>query len=167
MVLVGKDRPWHAWADLAGKRLAMPPALAGVSELARLALMDAGLTPGIDVTVEHHRTKLSCLQAVSVGAADACVLPRFALAQINEVGDGRLRIMAESRAIKHLVFAVHPRVPEPDRAALRALIMSWPQTEQGRAILAAGAWPGFVAARDADYQEVRDYHARLAEFVQR
>jgi phosphonate transport system substrate-binding protein len=167
VVLVAKDRPWRSWADLAGKTLAMPPALAAVSELASLALMDVGLTPGIDVTVEHHRTKASCLQAVTVGAADACALPQFALSQIAELGDGRLRVMVESRPIKHVVFAVHPRVPEADRAALRALIMSWPQTEQGRAILAAGAWPGFVAARDADYQEVRDYHARLAEFVQR
>ena len=45
--------------------------------------------------------------------------------------------------------------------------MSWPRTEQGRAILDVGSWPGFVVARDADYQEVRDYHARLAELVPR
>jgi len=167
VVLVPNDRPWRAWADLAGRTLAMPPHLAAVSELTKVALLDAGLTPGIDVTLEHYRTKVSCLQAVSVGSADACALPRFALSQINEIGDGKLRVMVESRPIKHLVFAVHPRMPEAERAVLRSLITSWPQTEQGRAILAVGSWSGFVAARDADYQEVRDQRGRLKRFSQR
>ena len=79
-----------------------------------------GWCPESTPRCEHYRTKVSCLQAVSVGAVDACVLPRFVLPQIGQIGDGELRIMAESRAIKHLVFAAHPRLPaaERDEAAL-------------------------------------------------
>jgi ABC-type phosphate/phosphonate transport system substrate-binding protein len=115
VVLVRTDRPWQTWADLAGRTVAVPPALSAVSELTRVALLDAGMVPGIDTTLQHYRTKVSCLQAVSVGAVDACVLPRFVLPQINQIGDGKLRIMAESGAVKHLVFAAHPRLPAAER----------------------------------------------------
>jgi ABC-type phosphate/phosphonate transport system substrate-binding protein len=75
--------------------------------------------------------------------------------------------MVETRVIKHMVVAVHPRVPEADQVKLRSHVISWPHTEEGRAVLAIGSWPRFVAARDADYQEVRDCNARLAKLAQR
>lgn len=167
VVLVRQEQPWRTWADLAGKTLAAPPTLAAVSELARVALLDVGLIPGYDVTLQHYRSKLACLEALSVGAADACVLPRFALPQIDKISDGKLRIMAESRPTKHLVFAAHSRMPDAERVKLRSLITSWPHTEEGRAILAVGSWSRFVVARDADYREVRDYSTRLEQLAHR
>jgi ABC-type phosphate/phosphonate transport system substrate-binding protein len=83
------------------------------------------------------------------------------------VGDGELRIMAASPATNNLVFATHPRVPEPERAKLSASILAWPDTEQGQAILAAGSWPRFVPAQDADYAQVRNYDTRLRMLAQR
>lgn len=167
IVLVREDRPWRGWSDLAGKIMATPPELAAVSELARVALVDAGLIPGVDATLRPYRTKAFCVQAVKGGAADACVLPRFVLPQINALGDGKLRVIAETPAINHLVFATHPRVPDADRKKLLALILSWPDTEHGRAILATGSWPRFVTADDADYAQVRAYNARLRMLAQR
>lgn len=167
VALVRSERTWSTWADLAGKTVATPPALAAVSELTRLALWDAGLVPGIDTTLQPYRTKVSCLRAVLVDAVDACVLPRFVLPQLPRISDGRLRIMAESRPVKHLAFAAHPRVPAAHRAKLRALILAWPYTDEGRAILGAGPWPGFVAARDADYDDVRRFRARAAHLAER
>jgi phosphonate transport system substrate-binding protein len=166
IALIREDRPWHRWSDLAGKIVATPPPLAAVSELAKLGLVDAGLAPGIDTILRHYRTKTLCLQAVSIGAADACVLPGFVL-PIDASGKVKLRIMAETPAINHLVFATHQRVPGIDRTKLLALMLSWPDSEQGRAILAAGPWPRFVAAHDADYAQVRDYNARLRMLAQR
>jgi ABC-type phosphate/phosphonate transport system substrate-binding protein len=166
VAIVREERPWRTWSDLAGKTVAMPPALAAVSELVRVALVDAGLIPGIDTTLRHYRTKASCLQAVGIGAADACVLPRFVLSQVAAIGERKLRIMAEAPGINHVVFATHPRVPGIDRSKLLALILSWRDTEQGRAILATGSWPGFVAAHDTDYAQVRNYNARLRILAQ-
>jgi phosphonate transport system substrate-binding protein len=150
VVLTGSHRPWKGWADLGGKTLAAPARLSAVSELVRAALLDAGLVPGIDTTLHHYRTKISCLQAVLVGAADACALPKFVLPQIGKVGDGKLRVVAESGSTKHLLLAVHPRIPDDQRAKLRSLIVSWPLTEEGKAIMAIGSWPRFIPAQDAD-----------------
>lgn len=167
LAIVSEERAWQTWSDLAGKIIATPPALAAVSELAKWALLDAGLVPQVDATLRSYETKMGCLQAVSVGAADACVLPRFVLPQINGMGEGSLRVMAETPAIPNLVFATHRRLPRTERTKLLALILSWPDTEQGRAILAAGSWPGFVAAQDADYAEVRSIQARLRMHAER
>lgn len=167
VALVREERPWRTWSDLAGKVIATPPALAAVSELARLALMEVGLIPDVDTTVRDYKTKTDCLQAVSVGTADACVLPRFVLPQIDQVGEVTLRVMAETPAITNLVFAAHRRLPRAERMQLRSLILSWPDTEQGRVILATGSWPGFVTAHDADYAQVRSLSARLRTLAQR
>jgi ABC-type phosphate/phosphonate transport system substrate-binding protein len=167
VALVSEQRPWRSWSDLAGKVIATPPALAAVSELTKWALLDAGLVPQVDTTLRPYENKMGCLQAVSVGAADACVLPRFVLPQLGEIGAGGLRVMAESPAIPHLLFATHPRLPRTERMKLLALILSWPDTEEGRIILAAGAWPGFVAAQDADYARVRSFGAHLRMHAER
>jgi ABC-type phosphate/phosphonate transport system substrate-binding protein len=167
VVLVSEERPWGSWSDLAGKVIATPPPLSAVSELARWALLDAGLVPQIDTTLQHYQTKMGCLHAVSVGAADACVLPKFVLPQISEIGEGSLRVMAESSGIPNLVFATHRRLPRTERNKLLALILSWPDTAQGRTILTTGAWPGFVAAQDADYAQVRGARARLRMHAER
>ena len=167
VVLVPEERPWRTWSDLAGRVIALPPALTAVSELTRIALVGAGLIPDIDVTLRHYRTKVSCVQAVDFGAADACVLPRFVLPQIEATKNRKLRIMTETLGINHLLFATHPRVSDLDRRKLLTVILSWPGTEEGRAILAGGAWPGFVSAHDADYMQVRDYNARLRTLAHR
>jgi phosphonate transport system substrate-binding protein len=167
VVLVGSHRSWSGWADLRGKTVGAPPRLAAVSELVRVALLDAGLTPGIDTTLQYYRTKVSCLQAVLVGATDACALPKFVLPQIGEIGDGKLRIIAESGSTEHLVFAAHPRIPDDQRTKLRSLILSWPLTAEGRAIMAIGSWPRFIPAQDADYEEVRNVDSRPETLAER
>jgi ABC-type phosphate/phosphonate transport system substrate-binding protein len=166
VVMVGENHSWHDWRDLAGKTLALPPELAAVSEMVKAALIDAGLRPGVDVTLQHHRTKTSCLEAVALGSADACAIPRFVLAQIESIADMRLHVMIETAPINHFVFAVHERMPAPDRAKLLGCILAWSHSEAGRAVLAAGAWAGFVPAQDREYDQVRRYSMRLKSFAQ-
>jgi phosphonate transport system substrate-binding protein len=161
VIMVDVDRPWRGLPDLAGKVLALPPALAAVSELTRAALIEVGLQPEADVTLRHYRTKASCLQAVVIGSADACAVPRFVLDQIDSVARLKLRPLAQTRSVRHFVIAAHASVPESERAKLQAHILSWPDTPQGRRVLAAGSWSGFVAADDREYDEVRAL-ARLA-----
>ncbi len=161
VVMIGEDHSWHDWRDLTGKTLALPPELAAVSEMVKAALVDAGLRPGVDVILQHYRTKTSCLQAVAIGSADACAIPRFVLAQIESIADMRLHVMIETAPINHFVFAVHERVPAADRAKLLSCILAWSHGEAGRAVLAAGAWAGFVPATDQDYDQVRRFSMRL------
>jgi phosphonate transport system substrate-binding protein len=167
MIMVREDDPIETLADLKGRTIGLPPALAAVSELAKASLLDAGLVPGIDVALEHYRSKPACLQAVATGRAAACGLPRFALSEIDPNNDLKLRLMYETPPISNFVFAAHARVPEADRIKICESILAWPFTEEGQKILAGGAWSRFVPARDEEYDEVRRYRLRLHQFAQR
>jgi phosphonate transport system substrate-binding protein len=165
--MVRQDDWLESLADLAGKTIGLPPPLAAVSELVKASLLDAGLVPGVDVNLEHYRSKPSCLQALAIGRVDACGLPRFALLQIDPNNDLRLRLMFETEAVNNFVFAAHARVPEDQRVNLCNSILAWPFTAKGRKILAGGAWSRFVPALDQDYDEVRQHRLRMQRFAQR
>lgn len=160
VVVAREPSPLRALDDLRGRILALPPELAAVTELMRLELLDADLIPGRDVTLRHFQSKASCLHAIDVGDAAGCGVPRFALRQLPPEETKNLRIVFESRPVPGVAIVAHQRVPEPVRERLRAAILSWPASDAGRAILAEAEWPGFVAAQNADYDEIRH---RLAE----
>lgn len=167
VAMIDAEEPWRSWHDLAGRVLALPPELSAVSEMIKSALTETGLKPEVDVMLRHYATTMACLRAVVIGSADACAVPRFLPPQLGLIAGMNLKAMAATRPISHLVIAVHSRVPDADRAKLSADILSWPRTEQGQAILAAGAWPGFVVARDDDYDEIRRERSRRAHMAQR
>jgi ABC-type phosphate/phosphonate transport system substrate-binding protein len=48
-------------------------------------------------------------------------------------------------------------VSKRDRDALLRTILEWPKTEEGKRILERGQFMPFVAAKDADYEVVREY----------
>jgi ABC-type phosphate/phosphonate transport system substrate-binding protein len=167
MFMVPEDDPTRTLAELKGRTIGLPPALSAVSELVRTALIKAGLTPGIDVALEHYRSKPSCLQAVAIGLVDVCALPKFALDQIDPTNEFDLRMMFETPPVNSFVFAAHARVPQEDRINLSKSILAWPYTAKGRAILAGGGWTRFVPARDSDYDDVRRYAMQLRKFALR
>jgi ABC-type phosphate/phosphonate transport system substrate-binding protein len=167
VALVPAERPWSGWHDLAGRTLALPPEMSAVSQLVKAALIEVGLWPDIDLTLRHYGTKISCLQAVVIGTADACAVPNFVLSQIESSAEMKLRRLAETAPINHLVIAAHRCLTRADRAKLLANILSWPGTAKGQAILAAGTWPGFVVAKDAEYDQIRRYRSRLRTLAQR
>jgi ABC-type phosphate/phosphonate transport system substrate-binding protein len=167
VIMVRADAPLETLADLKGRTIAMPPELAAVTGLVRSALLEAGLVPGVDVTLEHYRFKPSCLQAVASRRAAACGLPRFALAQIDPNNDQKLRLIFETKPVNNFLFAAHERVPESDRIDLTRSILAWPFTADGRKILAGGAWTRFVPARDQEYDEIRRYMLQLQHVAER
>ncbi|MEM7022910.1 MAG: phosphate/phosphite/phosphonate ABC transporter substrate-binding protein [Pseudomonadota bacterium] len=167
VVMVDADNPAETLADLEGQTIALPPELAAVSHMVKASIHEAGLVPGVNIRLDHKRSKLSCLDEVAIGRAAACGLPEFALSQIDPDNDRNLRRMFTTPGIKGFVFAVHARVPEADRSNLWKSILAWPYTARGRAILRGGAWTRFVRAEDEEYDEVRRYALRLRMLAQK
>lgn len=167
VVMVQDEGPLETLTDLKGRTIGLPPALAAVTALIRASLLDAGLAPGVDVVLEHYRSKPSCLQAVAAGRTDACGLPHFALAQIDPDDERGLRLLFETEPVNNFLFAAHARLPESVHVDLGKSILAWPFTANGRKILAGGAWSRFVPARDQDYDEIRRHVLRLQQNAQR
>lgn len=155
--LARNDNAADSMMALKGRVLALPPELSAVSEVAQRELAAAGLTPGVEIQLRHHQSKSSCLHALAVGVADACALPRFVLKQLPPDQMAALKVIHETKPIPNVVIAAHPRLSEADRANLTRTILAWPDTAEGRQILADAGWEGFVAADDRDYDELRQW----------
>jgi len=160
-IMVMPDSPAQRLADLRGQVIGLPPEVAAVSHLTKIALKQAGLDPHADVTLHYHRSHDSCLQQLLIGAVAACgtapIPARFFEAKMSV----SFRLLAISPSIPHTLFVAHPRVPERERQALRDAILAWPDTDAGRRILAGGQFIPFVSARDEDYDIVRRYEAMI------
>ena len=155
IVVVRENSPARKLADLKGKRIALPPRTAAVSRLFEDHLKHSGLDRNRDVSLSYHRSHISCMQKIMTGEADACGTAAPAKRYFEHKMKTVLKVIAQSREIPHTLFAVHPRVPEQDRDHLRQRILSWGQSDDGRALLARGRLKPFVPVRDADYDIVR------------
>jgi phosphonate transport system substrate-binding protein len=142
-------------ADLRGETLALPPQLAGVSYLIRLAMLDEGLEPGTDLQLRYYQTKVSCLHAVATEQAVGCVVPSFIGRQLEAIDKMHLERIWQSEPITSLVVAVHPRLPQAARDRLQQRMLAWDDTDDGRQLLADLSWPRLTPAADEDYETIR------------
>lgn len=165
VIVSRRPEPVASLRDLRGATIALPPKLAGVSYMLRLAMLDAGLRPGADIELRHYQTKISCLHAVAAGDAVGCVIPSFMTDQLEAIGKMQLRPVWQSAPSSSLVVAVHPRLPEVARGKLLKQMMAWRSHDAGRRLLAALAWPGVVSASDQDYDRIRTLTSRLNAYA--
>jgi phosphonate transport system substrate-binding protein len=162
VIVSRRDQPVASLAELRGARLALPPRGAGVSYLLRSAMLEENLTDGVDLELRHYQTKVSCLHAVATDEATGCVVPSFLGDQLQAIGEMQLVPIWQSRPIKSVVVIAHPRLPDTARAALRARMIGWRDTDSGRSLLERLSWPGMVATDDAEFDEVRAMSTKLS-----
>ena len=156
VVVVKSGSPLKTLEDLRGKKISLPPKVAAVSYLLRAHLVKNGIIPGEDVKLSYHRSHVSCLQQVIIGAADACGTAAPALRFFSHKMSVELDVISKTTEIPHTLFAVHPRVPEKDRELLQKKILSWSESEKGRKMLKAGRLKPFIKIEDKDYDIVRE-----------
>jgi ABC-type phosphate/phosphonate transport system substrate-binding protein len=71
----------------------------------------------------------------------------------------------QSEPIVNLVIAVHPRVRPAAREQLQRRMLDWHRTDSGRELLDHLSWPGMVAAKEGDFDSVRQVAARLRAYA--
>lgn len=155
--IVKHDSPLRALTDLQGKVVAHPPRQAAVSMQSRRALRDAGFVLDRDVTTNYYRSHYSCFQQVLINAADACVTARQALRFSAKKLGQAFDIIHETPPLPHTLFAIHKRVPAPERKLIQDTILNWPRTQAGKRILANGRLNPFVLATDDKYDVIRRF----------
>ena len=157
LIVVKTDSPLHSLHELKGKKVGLPPEVAAVSHLTKMALLQAKLDPDTDTTLQYYKAHDSCLQQLLIGEVDACGTAAFPLRFFENKRNMKFRVLAETQAISHSLFIVHPRVSKKEREVLRKTILSWAQTDSGKELLAKGELKPFVTVTDAEYNVVRAY----------
>lgn len=153
--------------QLEGRVLGLPDELSAVSAIMKVALFDHGLRPGLDLEVRHFRSKQSCLHAAAVGAVAACGVPRFLLGRLNVAKEFGLQVFYQAPPAMHFVLAVHPRLAEDDCIKIRERVLAWTANAEGRRMLRARGWQGFVPAEDAEYDQIREMQEHVQHLAKR
>ena len=160
-IMVAENSPHFDLKDLKGAVLALPPAEAAVSHLAKMALLDAGLDPHRNVRLQYTKSHDSCLQRLLIGAVDACGTAAASVRFFQARMKVSFRTLGKSLTIPHSLIAVHSRVPEGERERLRETIISWADSFEGRKLLERGELKPFQTVADAEYDVVREYWRKI------
>ncbi|TNF49452.1 phosphate/phosphite/phosphonate ABC transporter substrate-binding protein [bacterium] len=169
-IAVKADSSIKRLEDLKGKRMVFGPMLAPTGYLAQYEmLLDAGIDPEVDLdyyaipqgAYKHEKV----VYGVWMGAYDAAAIPLLDLEimeDLNKVGKGDLRIIAQSDPIPYCVFGVSSRVPVKIADTVRTVLINLtaeqtvPVNGEVVSILKAAQVDGFVPIEDSDFDRVRE-----------
>lgn len=157
LIAVKTDSPLRSLGELKGKKIGLPPEVAAVSHLTKMALLQAKIDPRTDTKLQYYKAHDSCLQQLLIGEIDACGTAAYPLRFFENKWDVKFRVLAQTQTISHSLFIVHPRVSKQAREAILKTILSWAETRSGRQLLEKGELKPFIAVTDAEYNAVRAY----------
>ena len=155
VLVVKPDSDIRTIADLKRKTIALPAKIAAVSYLTQSLLTENKLQSGVDVTLTHHRSHVSCMQQVLIGSAHACGSAAPAVRFFEQQMGVTFRTVGESLKVPHTLFAVHPRVPAAIREKLAQRILNWGNHSEGQQLLQRGRLTSFRVAKDDEYDVIR------------
>lgn len=157
-LVVKSDSPLVSTHDLKGKILGMPPAVAAVSILNRIALNKAGLRPEKDLELRHFSSHQACLQQLLVGTVHACGVAPSGIKLVETQLKTTFKEIGRSPSIPHTLFVARQKLPHQEISAMRKVLLetslqSVPM-EYRVIFVTPGAKP-FRSAKDSDYDSVR------------
>lgn len=152
VIAVLDDNPAKRLRDLGGKRVAFPSREAFVAYAVPMLALQAQKVEVETVLAGNQDGALAQLKARQVDAA--AVNSRF-LTQYAAQNGLRYREIYTSEGYAELPVIVHPRVPKALADAVRTALVAMKGDPKAAAILEGAAFPGFEAASDADYLNVR------------
>lgn len=158
VLAVRKDSPYHRLADLAGTDLAFPAEIAMAASIiprAHLAKLGVPFTPHY---VGSHDSAFLTV-AKGLFAAGGGVTRTFDMLPVA-VRD-QLRVLWTSPGYPSHPFMARRSVPAEAVARVRAAMVGAAADPAGQAALKLLAIPGFVIARDADYDILRKLDLKL------
>jgi len=146
-----ENSPYHQISDFKGKMVALPPVDSANSRLGRKALLQAGLIPGKDVTIEYRKSHEACMQHMRNGGAVACLISDTMLSMVPHEMQLGLRDVGLTEKVPGPLFMVHKRIPEKESKRLQIEILSWKDTEKDRKILNSMQFGDFIKVNINDY----------------
>src|SRR5712692_1081709 len=110
VLLVATAAPYKKTADLRGKMVATPDALATASVLGQKLFMDAGLQRGRDITLRPSPSSTSAALAVIYGTADAALISDRSYRTLPSEEKAGLQLLAKTPSALGIIYMAHPRL---------------------------------------------------------
>jgi phosphonate transport system substrate-binding protein len=159
-VIVRRDSPCHAFADLRGRSWAFnePHSQSGHG-ITRHYLLEQGETNVYFGQVVEAGSHEAAIRLVASGEVDASAIDSHVLAvacRDHPELAGRLRIIHALGPSPIQPVVAARRVPDSLKAELRALLLGLAADPAGRAVLGDGLIDRYVPAEDCTYEPIRD-----------
>lgn len=151
-IVVVTDKNIHTLSDLKGLKVAFPPEDAAVTILALHRLRELGYTTK-DFQVTYYSEHNSCIQALLIGTAKACVTVNELMHLLTKGDALNLRVIEESAAIPNALLVLKGSAAQY-RERLIEFVMEYNDTPEGQEFYRLFAIKGYVPAQAADYDIV-------------
>lgn len=157
ILVVLPNSPLHSLGDLKGKTIGLPPSVAAVSYLTRMALSDAGMNIEKDVILEYFKAHDACLNQLMLHKVDVCGSAEHPIRFFENKWNLKFRTLTTTRTLPPALFMAHRRIPSEDREAIKRAILSWQKTKKGRDLLQGNGFTLFQSTNDSEYEVMRKY----------
>jgi phosphonate transport system substrate-binding protein len=151
--------------QLKGKIVALSNRLSVSSITGESWLAKQGMLAGRDYKLVVSPTHTTAIMAVAMGEADAAITTHTPVQQAPDDVKAAIREIESPEAVPHLFTIANPALPPTQVAAIKSAILSFAETEAGKAFLAKSGYQGYVEISQSDLDLLKTPVALLADIV--
>jgi phosphonate transport system substrate-binding protein len=152
--LVQRESPIRELADLKGRTVMIAQPGSIIYQMAVEHLRQHGLVPGRDVTIVETGTHNNALYAPARGEADASATGILLWMNAEPALKAQLRELDRTPGTPGLTLHAHPHVEPALREKIRAALLRFPQTPEGRAYFEQTGLKGFRPIDDQSMKAI-------------
>lgn len=143
LLVVHRDSAIRKVEDFRGKRIAMADKTAFIRLVVIKWLADNGLDAGRDYQIVERPSHGATVSAMLAGEADAGLATASALKQLPADIQQQVRLVNTGQRFPHLFTMAHRRLGEPLLGRLKAALLAFPETDDGRQFMARSGYLGY------------------------
>jgi phosphonate transport system substrate-binding protein len=160
-IVVARDGSISNVADLRGRTMITPDALAIISFLGEQWLRDNHLQPGVDVEVKHSPSHNTAIMAVAHGDAEAAVTSAAVFENMPQRISNRLRILTSTKKVPHMMFMAGPNLSEREYQQLQKAMLAFTASKNGKAFFVNTGYGDMGKISDQDMQRLKPFIQEL------
>jgi phosphonate transport system substrate-binding protein len=143
--------------DFRGKRIAMADRSAFIRLVTVKWLADHGLEAGRDYMIDERPNHGASISAAAMGEADAGLATFTALRQLPADLQQQVRAIGTGQRYPHLFTIVHRRLGEAEINRIKAALLAFPDTDEGRQFMEKSAFKGYEEISADELRSLKPY----------
>lgn len=162
-LIVRRDGSIKKIADLKGRTVAAPEQLAIITMMGEALLEQHHLQPGVNVKMEYTSTHNNAILALYTGNADAAVVSTGIFDIAAPAIRDKLKILATTTNVSHLMFMASPKLPEQEYHNLKQAMLRFTANGPGKEFFKRAPYGDMTQIHDADMENMQPYIKKLEQ----
>lgn len=160
-LVIRRNEPIERIQQLRNHIVAMPGPLAIVTMMGENLLEEHHLVPGKNVKLDYTSTHNNAIFALNSDMASAAVVSSGIYDIIRPSIRNKLRILAKTKSVSHLMFMASPKLPEKEYRELKHAMLNFTAKGAGAEFFRRAPYGDMTKIHDKDMQDMQVYIERL------